>query len=188
MSVQLTSRDRYALLSWIVSEFGASGNLGKKTIQKFVHILDEGMCVNSGYRFSLRTYGAFCNDLEGDIDIASNLRAIAIEYISENKSYVVRRGEHADRVMQGSEKFFKEAEQSLLFAKEHFAEKHADEIDVFSMLVFLLKRNPDAREDMIEDTLREFRPQSDMNYLRESVQSVKAFFREVQSHDICKST
>ena len=175
-----SGRDRYALLSWLATEFGAKGRLGKKAIQKLVHILDEGLLVSTGYRFSLYTYGAFSRDLAGDIDISSSLGAIEVEYVEVDNRYIVSAGTEAEALIHSS-RFLALNSDSLSRLKVEFSEESARGLELFSTLLFLERRKPGAPDAELVDELLQLKPKynryeadSGLGRVRKFISSAKA--------------
>ena len=50
--------DQYALVAFLIDQ-AAQSQLGKKALQKKVHLIHEMGGVDTGYRFSFYTYGPF---------------------------------------------------------------------------------------------------------------------------------
>ncbi|QFU16575.1 hypothetical protein [Microvirga thermotolerans] len=143
------SADKLAFIAWLAGEFGVENQLGKKALQKLVHIAEEGLRIPTGYTFSLYTYGAFSRDLAGDLDIVKSIGGIEIEYISAENRYIVSPGKRRSDTMARAEVFLKTTEKKLDLLKENFSGAPARYLELFSTLLFFLKRRNENEDDNV---------------------------------------
>ena len=65
--------DQYALVAFLIDQAAkARRPLGKKALQKKVHLIHEFGGVDTGYRFAFYTYGPYSVSLAGDLDVIAN--------------------------------------------------------------------------------------------------------------------
>src|SRR5262245_60129714 len=102
MANEVQKTDQYALLALIIEKQGGErGRLGKKALQKFVHLIQEFGGVDSKYQFSFYTYGPYSSGLAGDLDILSALDGADIVYNATDNHYQISAGAYTSELIKG---------------------------------------------------------------------------------------
>ena len=92
--------DQYALVAFLIDHAAqANLELGKKALQKKVHLIQELGGVESGYRFSFYTYGPYSRNLAGDLDVIANSGGAIVSYDSFDNRYQIGAGEFTSQMM-----------------------------------------------------------------------------------------
>ena len=84
---------QYALISLLIKEAETKGQrLGKKALQKKVHLIQDLAGIDAGYRFSFYTYGPYSSQLSGDLDAVANSGGANIYYDRLENFYLITGG------------------------------------------------------------------------------------------------
>ena len=86
---EVNNQPTHALVAYLASQQGGKGTLGKKAVQKYIHILSSLSGLDVGYEFSFYTYGPFSRDLASDLDILDGAKAINVRYNSADNAYSI---------------------------------------------------------------------------------------------------
>ncbi|TPI13567.1 hypothetical protein [Mesorhizobium sp. B4-1-1] len=129
-----TSR-QYALIAYLAERQGRSGRLGKKAVQKFVHILSSVSGKTFGYRFSFYTYGPFSSTLAADLDIANALGLVKVSYNSQENSYSVTETGRTEAFVAANLPLVER--RSIDKVWDRFSGKSAKELELISTILFL---------------------------------------------------
>ena len=126
---------QHALIAFLAEQEGKSGRLGKKAVQKLIHILTSVSGKRFGYNFSFYTYGAYSSALASDIEVAGALGLINISFNSSENSYSI---EPSSRTASFVEKYLPEADKnSCLDAWRNFSGRSGRELELISTVLFL---------------------------------------------------
>lgn len=158
---EITVADQHALIAWLAREFGGRRELGKTAVQKLTHILDEGFAVPTGYSFRVYTYGPFSRDLAGDLDVVNALEGIVISYVEDENRYVVSAGKASGRITERADAFLKRVSVTLAELKAQFFDKKPRYLELFSTLLFFVKRKPQISDAELVQQLRAIKPKYD---------------------------
>ncbi|TDR94050.1 hypothetical protein EV668_1321 [Enterovirga rhinocerotis] len=151
--------EKLGLISRVAERFGSSGRLGKKAVQKIFHILDEGLGVNTGYTFTIYTYGAFSRDLAGDLDIASAVGGVDITYVDYDNRYIVKAGSSCEAVKYKANAYLDSVESGLDSFASLFDSSNVNHLELLSTMVFLHKRrSPNEADDSLVEKLISLKP------------------------------
>jgi uncharacterized protein len=86
---EVNNQPTHALVAYLASQQGDKGTLGKKAVQKYIHILSSLSGLDVGYEFSFYTYGPFSRELASDLDILDGAKAISVRYNSTDNAYSI---------------------------------------------------------------------------------------------------
>jgi len=64
-----------------------SAQLGKTALMKLLHLLQDGLGVPLGYRFTLYNYGPYDTEVMSDIDFAQSLGRVSVQYQGPDQGY-----------------------------------------------------------------------------------------------------
>lgn len=134
-----TSDEKYALVAYIVKSYAERGSLGKKALQKIVHLLSEIYGISSGYRFQLYTYGPFSRELQGDIDILDSMGVIEVKFDGAKNGYQISPTPNTDILIKKHSDFLDGLKLPITSALDRFGDKLAKTLELSSMLVFIIK-------------------------------------------------
>ena len=125
--------DQYALVAFLIDQAAQSKKqLGKKALQKKVHLIHEMGGVDTGYRFSFYTYGPFSVDLAGDLDVIANSGGAKISYDSWDNLYQINPSEHTDRMIERGQKFIAKNKATIQEVLETFGDRSAKDLELVS--------------------------------------------------------
>jgi uncharacterized protein YwgA len=66
----MEKHNQLGLIAYLAERLGQKNKLGRKSVQKFIHIASELGKVPTGYRFSFYTYGPYSRELAADLELA----------------------------------------------------------------------------------------------------------------------
>ena len=131
--------ENYALIAYLAKTANGDRKLGKKALQKLVHLISEIARVPVGYRFRLYTYGPFSRELASDVDILDNLGAINVTFNADRNGYEISSASYVDDYVSKAERYIDDNKKSIDFVIERFGGKLAKELELYSMVTFILK-------------------------------------------------
>ena len=106
--------DQFALVAFLISQSAkAKQDLGKKALQKKVHLIQELGGVEAGYRFSFYTYGPYSVGLAGDLDVIANSGGAEISYNLSGNSYQVDPGQHTGQMVEMGKEFIRSNQAAI---------------------------------------------------------------------------
>ncbi|MGA0595973.1 hypothetical protein [Enterovirga sp. CN4-39] len=172
--VGIRTADKIALITRLSERFGGDGQLGKKALQKIVHLLEEGFNFRTGYSFSLYTYGAFSRDLAGDLDIARGIGGVKVDYISSENRYVVTGGPAVDAIKAKAPSYLSALDGELDRFDALFGKPSVRQLELASTLVFLLRRRRSDQDDReIVEQLVQLKPKYSIDEAARELDGVK---------------
>src|ERR1700723_3361381 len=68
------------------------GQLGKTAVMKLLHLLQDGLGVPLGYRFTLYNYGPYDSEVMSDIEYAESLKRVTVNYEGPDHGYRIMAG------------------------------------------------------------------------------------------------
>lgn len=142
-------RRDYALLAFLADRLGGEQGAGKKALQKIVHLVTRLSGVESRYEFDLYTYGPFSRDLAEDMDLLAASKVLDVTYDEIGRSYHIKKGPEADKIMGQYEVFLSDAENNAKDILAFFSGKSAKVLEMYSTLFFVIDRK------LVVDTLND---------------------------------
>lgn len=134
----ITKFDQYALIALLAKQVGgANGRLGKKAIQKNVHLIQELGGVDAGYRFSFYTYGPYSSDLAGDLDVVATLGGAEITYYSSDNYCLIGPGAKTDHLIEKGRRFIERNQAEIDRVLVAFGGRLAKGLEFVSTIVYL---------------------------------------------------
>ena len=171
--------DQYALVAFLIAQSArASQPLGKKALQKKVHLIQELAGVDTGYRFSFYTYGPFSVSLAGDLDVIASGGGAVINYDSWDNHYQIDPSEHTDRMIERGKKFIEENRMAIQGVLEAFGNRTALGLELVSTIAYLRRHAP---QDEFEDNeklpkhVRDLKPKYSEQEVDRAIREVKEF-------------
>jgi uncharacterized protein len=137
------------------------GQLGKTALMKLLHLLQEGLDMPLGYRFTLYNYGPYDTEVMSDIEFAESLGLINIQYEGPEQGYRIQPNPSAGQVISQ----FSDPIGKLDKLMEYFGSMNARDLELRSTLLFL---SHDFQEDALVDRLLALKPK----YVKLEVRSV----------------
>lgn len=145
----ISKRDQYALIAFIAKHCGgANRRLGKKALQKHVHLIQELGAVDSGYRFSFYTYGPYSSELSGDLDVVAATGGVKVSYNSMDNFYLIDAGAEADYLLEKGAGFIERNHSSMRRVLDSFGGRMAKDLELVSTIAYLRKH---ARHEYDDD-------------------------------------
>ena len=126
-----------------------SGQLGKTAVMKLLHLLQDGLKVPLGYRFTLYTYGPYDSDVMSDIEFAESLNQVSVEYFGPDQGYSIH--SKSTEVIQVDEDIKKQIKELMNL----FGKMNARDLELRSTLLFLSR---EFKDDLLMRRLQELKP------------------------------
>jgi uncharacterized protein YwgA len=118
---------------------------GKTAAQKLLYLLQEGLGVNLGYRFSLYTYGPYASAVMGDIDYCAAIDLLSVKY-DDLLGYQIEPGPRAAEVDSHRQAFMGEHAGKLNRLFELFGSLNAADLELRATLLYVHHDAPKADE------------------------------------------
>lgn len=171
--------DQYALVAFLIAQAAqAHKQLGKKAIQKKVHLIHELGGVDTGYRFSFYTYGPFSVNLAGDLDVIANSGGAKICYNISDNHYQIDPREHTKRMIERGRKFIEKNRVSIKRVLETFGDRSAKGLELVSTIAYLRRHAPQEEfedNDRLAEHVRSLKPKYSEMEVRKAIAEVKDF-------------
>lgn len=141
--------DQYALVAFLIDQAKRHRQqLGKKALQKKVHLIQELGGIDTGYRFSFYTYGPYSISLAGDLDVIANSSGATIRYDSRDNHYLIEPGKHTERMIGKGREFLKQNRVAIDEVLAVFGSRTAKGLELVSTITYLRRHAP---QDEFED-------------------------------------
>ncbi|HET6246622.1 MAG TPA: hypothetical protein VFE47_02900 [Tepidisphaeraceae bacterium] len=131
-----------------IARLKQGGQLGKTAVMKLLHLLQDGLGVPLGYRFTLYNYGPYQSEVMSDIEFAESLNRVTVNYLGPDQGYRITPGSDVGKVPQDIEPKLKELIRD-------FGTMNARELELRSTLLFLSRSY--SGQQLI-NRLRELKP------------------------------
>lgn len=126
---------RQALVAYLATKYGETGTLGKKAVQKYIHILSSLSGRSFGYEFSFYTYGPFSRDLASDLDLLASSNALAISY--DGDAYSITATRLSESLAQSLSSGVKKTADQIW---EKFSGRSAKQLELISTIFSFMTR------------------------------------------------
>ena len=158
--------ERYGLIAELAHRMAKRGfAFGKTALQKLLFFLQELFGVDTGYEFSLYTYGPFDSTLLSDLDSAAALNGVAVEYHGQ-QGYQISPGTENAALRKHAAKLVGKHSKELDAVVAEFGKMWARSLELYATIVYVER---DARASGKEPT---------MDRLVEVVHELKPHFSE----------
>lgn len=173
------SIEKFAIIAYIAKATQEKGALGKKALQKLLHLSHELRGVPVGYQFNLYTYGPFSRELAGDVDLLDSMGLISVHFDASRNGYEIKPVEKSEEIISKSEGFLSPIKEDIDFIVDRFGGRLAKELELSSMVTFILKNKMvDISDDSaVIDKFLEIKP----HYKRSEVEAGLSEIRECLS-------
>ena len=140
--------DQYALVAFLINHSSrAKQQLGKKALQKKVHLIQELGGVNAGYRFSFYTYGPYSVGLAGDLHVIANSGGAEISYNSSDNLHQISASKSTDQMIKLGQGFIEKNQPAINKVLEAFGNRTAKGLELVSTIAYLHRHSPKEFED-----------------------------------------
>jgi uncharacterized protein YwgA len=163
---------RQALVAYLAEKHGANGSLGKKAVQKYVHILSSLSGKNLGYDFSFYTYGPFSRDLASDLDLLSSAGLLDITYNSSDNAYSIRSTPAASALVAALPNDIRSVADNVW---DRFSGRTAKQLELTSTILFVHDEEsiaPNANE--MTERVKALKPKYSIADIKQSQSEVAA--------------
>lgn len=171
--------DQYALVAFLIEKAAqAHQNLGKKALQKKVHLIQELGGVDTGYSFPFYTYGPFSAGLAGDLDVIAHSNGAKICYIASDNQYLIEPGERAGQMIEKGRAFVDGNRTTIDRVLAAFGGRSAKSLELVSTVAYLRRHKP---QDEFEDNeklakhVKDLKPKYSEEEVRKAIAEVKEF-------------
>lgn len=154
------SIEKFAIITYIAKSTMDKGSLGKKALQKLMHLSHEIRNVPVGYNFQLYTYGPFSRELAGDVDLLDSMGLISVHFDPSRNGYEIKAVDKSQEILSKNEVFVSSVKDDLDFIIDRFGGRLAKELELSSMITFILKNKlvDVDDDDAIVDKFLEIKP------------------------------
>ena len=115
---------------------------------KLLHLLQDGLGVRLGYRFTLYNYGPYDTEVMSDIEFAASLGRVTVDYQGPDQGFQIVAGGDVGKLSSS-------VESKLGRLMRNFGAMNARELELRSTLLFLSR---DYSGQQLIDRLRELKP------------------------------
>lgn len=162
-----------ALVAHLAVSHGGSGTLGKKAVQKYIHILSSLAGRSFGYEFSFYTYGPFSRELASDLDFLAATRAIDVAY--DGDAYSITATASSEALARSLPKGVRDTADKIW---SKFAGRTAKQLELISTILFVTDEETIAlNSNVMTDRVRALKP-------KYSISEVRAAQSELSSLDL----
>ena len=171
--------DQYAFVAFLIDQAAQSQKqLGKKALQKTVHLIQEMGGVDTGYRFSFYTYGPFSVNLAGDLDVIANSGGAKISYDAWDNHYQIDPDEHTNRMIERGRKFIEKNKKTIERVLKTFGDRSAKDLELVSTIAYLRRHAPNEEfEDncKLAKHVKSLKPKYSETEVEKAISEVKDF-------------
>lgn len=171
-----TTPENYALIAYLAKSIGGERKLGKKALQKLVHLMSEIASVPVGYKFRLYTYGPFSRELASDVDILDTLGAIHVTFNAERNGYEISSASDVESYVDKARDYIEKNKEEIDGVLERFGGKLAKELELYSMVTFIIKERlvSDVDDDkLVVEKFREIKPHYTVQQVQQGLKEIR---------------
>lgn len=170
---------RRALVTYVIDAVGRELPIGKKAVQKYIHLVDDAAGVETGYDFSIYTYGPFSRTLASELDFLDSMRAISVKYDPTKGSFDIGPGENAQRVISAGIEYLSRNKQKIDTLLATLKGKSAYDLELYSTLVFLKSHVDDLKSDNdVVNKLLALKPKYSKDKVERTLTEAKALMEQ----------
>jgi uncharacterized protein len=165
---------RRALVTYVVNAVGSEHPIGKKATQKFLHLIEDAGKVQTGYDFSIYTYGPFSRTLASEIDFLATKKAIDVVFVGQFGTYEISPGENANEVIELGNDYIQKNKHKIDHILSKLKGKGASELELYSTLVFLMAHVESlTSDDKIVEKLLSLKPKYAKSFVEKTLVDAK---------------
>lgn len=177
-----SKRDQFALIALLANQVGGTGRrLGKKALQKNVHLIQELGGVDAGYRFSFYTYGPYSTGLAGDLDVVAAMGGAKVTYNASDNHYLIEPGAAADHMIAKGQGFIDKNRAAIDRVLRTFGDRLAKDLELVSTIAYLRRHAPSGEFDSDAKLcahVKALKPKYSENEIAMAIGEVKSFLAE----------
>ncbi len=171
----ITDDVRRALVTYVIKFVGDTRPIGKKAAQKFVHLVEDAGKVQTGYDFTIYTYGPFSRALDSELDSLNSLKAITVTYDKNRSSFEIGPGEDADKIISRGDAYISENKSAIDRILSALKGKSGLDLELYSTLIFLKSHIDDLNTDSeVVDKLLSIKPKYQRNVVERTLVEAKS--------------
>lgn len=174
--MNVSAERRLSFVTYVVSEWRGCSPLGRKALQKLIHISTDALGYNTGYEFSFYTYGAFCRELVEDVELLHSRKALDIRYKQLERSYQIEVGGHARTFIESFDKEFDD-KSKLDKMLVSYCPLSARDLEAISTFVYVGKNEGTSDRDGLIKRLIQLKPKYTISEAKKSYRR----FEEIES-------
>ena len=149
--------ERYALIAEIIRRYDAQRiTIGKTALQKMIFLLQRVFGVDCDYTYTLYTYGPYCAEVAGDLDIVEGFRGAEVTHDASFGGYEIRPGPAASDLIQRGSDFVTHVSGALDKLIGDYGRATAKELELRSTIVYLSR--PEVGEQELVDRVHNVKP------------------------------
>ncbi|MDP1699813.1 MAG: hypothetical protein Q8L53_02485 [Aestuariivirga sp.] len=153
--------DQIGLIAYLAKKVGPNNKLGRKAVQKFVHIAASLGKIPTGYRFSFYTYGPYSRELAADLEVAEAIDGIVSCQNPGTTAFDIKAGDAADSIIKNAKNYLENQEKSLNGIFDEFGNFTARTLELYSTILFLRDEEPNIANslDDLKKRVNQLKPQ-----------------------------
>ena len=181
---EIKKTDQYALVAFLIDQADrAKQELGKKALQKKVHLIQELGGVDAGYRFSFYTYGPYSTGLAGDLDVIAISDGAEISYNSSDNRYQISVGKLTREMVEIGDEFINSNRSIINGVLDAFGNRTAKGLELVSTIAYLYRHSPE--EDFKDNEklavhVMHLKPKYGAVEVGKAIDEVKSFLSEIR--------
>lgn len=141
--MQTTPWHNYALITYLAGKEDI--RLGKTKLQKLIYFLKTLKKVPVDYNYRFYTYGPYCDELAGDVDYLTAVKAVDTAIDSSGFGYAIREGQNSGFLKNKAKDFLERYRKDIEDVVEKFSAKNAREMELLSTIYYLTYNEEDCR-------------------------------------------
>jgi uncharacterized protein len=134
--------DQLGLISYLAEKIGPTNKLGRKAVQKFIHIATELGKVPTGYRFSFYTYGPYSRELAADLEYAEAIDGISSCQDSNTGAFDIKAGVASNAIIKNAKVYLDNNTERLDLIFKEFGGFSARLLELYSTIIFVKAEEP----------------------------------------------
>jgi len=175
--------NRYGLIAELSFRMKESnlGQFGKTALQKLIFLLQEIYGVNTGYAFSIYTYGPFSSQIMHDLDQVDSMAGVSIQCIASCPGgYHIAPGERNDAIRQKAFSFLKDENVNSAIASliGDFGGYSAKELELRSTIIYvdreMKKDNMPLDTNDLVNMVQKIKPNFSVSEILKTVSDLKS--------------
>jgi uncharacterized protein YwgA len=178
----ISKRDQHALIALLADHAaGAGQRLGKKALQKSVHLIQELGGVDAGYHFSFYTYGPYSSSLAGDLDVVAAMGGATIAYNASDNYYLIEPGAETGHTIAKGQGFIDRNRAAIDRVLRAFGDRKAKDLELVSTIAYLRRHAPPGEFDSdarLAAHVKALKPKYSENEIATAIGEVKCFLAE----------
>lgn len=178
----ISKRDQYALIALLANQVGGAGRrLGKKALQKKVHLIQELGGVDAGYHFSFYTYGPYSTGLAGDLDVVAAMGGAKVIYNASDNYYLIEPAVATDHMIAKGQGFIDRNRTAINQVLHTFGARLAKDLELVSTIAYLRRHAAPGEfesDGRLAAHVKALKPKYSENEIATAIREVKSFLAE----------